>query len=170
MSRLRAFGSLLLVFMLLFAATSTVSAGPPTVTQEIVDEEVTWTLPPETCEAAWDGLQGSGQRHQVIITRTNPDGSSVVTVNDVVKGTAWDETGTYNFLYQNHSVEQIPAGEGAHQVSMEDGFVLNGSGVVRLNVGFRWNWTYTPPAEIWPPADNWQRISERGDPLHCDPL
>ena len=77
-------------------------------------------------------MSGSGQRHMVINTRTNPDGSMVVTINDVVRGTAWDLTGpgTYNFVYQNHSVERIPAGAGAHQVSMEDNFVMNGDGTV----------------------------------------
>ena len=163
--------TVLVVLLLLVAVPSAFAAGPPTNTHEVVDGQVDWTLPAGQCGAAPAGLSGSGQRHMVINTRTNPDGSMVITINDVVKGTAWDATGTYNFSYENHSVEQVPAGGGAHQISMVDSFVLNGNGGVgHLAVGFNWRWTYTPPAEIWPPNDNWERISERGDPLLCDPI
>jgi hypothetical protein len=162
----------LVVLLLLVAVPSAFAAGPPTNTHEVVDGQVVdWTLPAGQCGAAPAGLSGSGQRHAVINTRTNPDGSMVITINDVVKGTAWDATGTYNFSYENHSVEQVPAGGGAHQISMVDIFVLNGNGSVgHLAVGFNWRWTFTPPAANWPPVDNWQQISTRGDPLRCDPI
>jgi hypothetical protein len=168
--------SVLVVLVLLVAVPSVFAAGPPTNTHEVVDGQVDWTLPPGQCGAAPAGLTGSGQRHAVINTRTNPDGSMVITINDVVRGTAKDitGTGTYKFLYENHSIEWVPAGGGAHQISMEDNFVLNGNGSVgHLAVGFNWRWTFTPPAgefDQWPPVDNWQQINTRGDPLRCDPI
>ena len=171
MSKSKTFVSLMLVIMLLPFAASTVLAGPPTNTHEIVNEPVTWALPAGTCDAAPSGLEGSGQRHKVINTRVNADGSTVITSNDVVKGSAWDSSGSYNFIYENHTVEEIPANGGAHQIHMEDSFVVNGNGSVgHLAVGFNWRWTFTPPAEMWPPNDNWQQLSTRGDPFHCDPL
>jgi hypothetical protein len=160
----------LVVLLLLVAVPSAFAAGPPTNTHQVVNESVSWTLPSGQCAAAPAGLTGSGQRHMVINTRMNPDGSMVITINDVVKGTAWDATGTYKFSYENHSVEQVPADGDAHQISMVDSFVLNGNGSVgHLAVGFNWRWTYTPP-NLFPPVDNWQQISTRGDPLSCDPI
>ena len=176
MSKSSKFVSAVLVIMMFLVGTSTALAGSPTNTHEVVDGQVDWTLPAGQCDAIPDGLTltGSGQRHMVINTRVNPDGSEVITINDVVRGTAWDSTGSYNFAYENHSVEQIPAGGGDHQISMEDNFILNGNGSVgHLAVGFNWRWTFTPPAgefDQWPPVDNWQQISTRGDPVHCDPI
>ena len=165
--------SVVLAILMLLVGTSTALAGPPTNTHQVIDGPVSRTLPLGQCAAAPDGVRGSGDRHMVTNTRTNPDGSMALHINDVVRGTAQDLTGpgTYNFVYQNHSVERIPAGAGAHQVSMEDNFVMNGDGTVgHLTVGFNWRWTYTPPAPMWPPADNWQQINTRGDPFTCDPI
>ncbi len=166
------FVSMLLVIILLLVGTSTAMAGAPTNSHDVVIEEgVTWSLPAGTCDAAPAGLAGKGQRHQVINTRVNPDGSTVITTNDVVRGDAWDSTGAYKFQYENHSVVLVPVGAGARQVRMEDNFIVNGNGSVgHLAVGFNWQWTFTPPAEMWPPIDNWQQHSTHGDPLHCDPL
>jgi len=102
----------------------------------------------------------------------NPDGSSELIVNDVVRGDAVDSNGdTYHFIYTNHSITSTPAGSGPIQIHMTDNFVLNGRGAAgHLVVGFNWSWTYTPPAEGWPPADNWQQNSTRGVPLLCDPI
>ena len=113
------------------------------------------------------GLAGSGQRHQVIVTKTNPDGSVVTTINDLVKGNAWDAAGTYNFVYTNHSTDVLTA-DGTHTISMTDTFVASGRGAEKMNVGFNWRWTYT--AEQWPPGPDVQKISTRGDPYTCDPI
>ena len=166
------FVSSLLVIAMLLVGTSTAMAGASTNTHDVVVEEgVTFSLPAGICATAPNGLDGEGRRHHVINTRVNRDGSTVITINDVVKGTAWDSSGSYNFIYANHSVEVVPADGSAHQVSMVDDFVLNGKGSIgHMAVGFNWQWSYTPPADMWPPVDNWQQNSTRGDPLHCDPL
>jgi hypothetical protein len=99
------------------------------------------------------------------------DGSSTILINDLVKGTAWDSTGTYHFVYTNHSTETVPAGDGARQIKMVDSFVLNGNGSAKLNVGFNWRWSSLAPNSFPPDGVfDWQRISDRGDPLHCDPI
>ena len=173
MSKSSKFVTLIMVIVLLLVATAPAFAGgPPTNTHQVVNESVgPWTLD-ATCAATPNGLTGTGDRHKVINTRTNADGSMVVTTNDLVRGDAWDATGTYHYVYTNHSVESIPAGGGTHQVTVVDSFVLNGNGSVgHMNVGFNWRWAYTPPGqEFWPPSEPWERISERGDPLHCDPI
>jgi hypothetical protein len=160
----------LVMLMLLAGALSASAGGPVTVTHESAGGTVDWSMSPAQCDQLQVPLAGTGERHMEITTKVNADGSSEILVNDLVMGTAWDTTGTYNFVYANHSTETVPAGGGAHQIKMADSFVLNGNGSAKLNVGFNWSWTYTPPAAYWPPIDNWQRTSERGDPLVCDPI
>jgi hypothetical protein len=162
-----------LLALALPVVASPASAGPPLQnTHEMVRETVTWTLPADQCPdlPAGVSVSGAGERKLVKNTKVNADGSSRVIINDLVKGEAVGSNGdVYHFLYQNHSIEEAPSGGGPIQVSMEDTFVLNGDGV-HLNVGFNWRWTYTPPAGQWPPVDNWQQISTRGDPFLCDPI
>jgi hypothetical protein len=160
----------LIALLLVASASSAFAGGPVTVTHETVGGTQEWTIPAGQCEAVKVELKGSGERHQVITTRTSADGSKTILINDLVKGTAWDSTGTYHFSYTNHSTETVPAGGGAHQVQMVDSFVLNGNGSAKLNVGFNWRWTYTPPEPQWPPVHDLQKISTRGDPLTCDPI
>ena len=161
----------LVALLLIAPASAAFAGGPVTVTHETVGGTVPWTIPAGQCDAVKVELSGSGERHQEITTKVYADGSSTILINDLVKGTAWDSTGTYHFVYTNHSTETVPAGGGAHQIKMVDSFVLNGNGSAKLNVGFNWHWTYTPPAEPqWPPVHNWQQISDRGDPLTCDPI
>ncbi|MFN8490790.1 MAG: hypothetical protein U0350_24575 [Caldilineaceae bacterium] len=170
MSKSKMFVSLILVSLLLALAPSAVFAGPTANTHDVVTGTVDWTLPAGVCAEAPNGLAGSGQRHQIIDTHVNADGSTVITINDMVKGDAWDSTGSYGFVYENHSTEIIPANGGAHQVQMEDNFILNGKGSVgHLGVGFNWSWTYQPPAPQWPPVDNLQKHSTHGD-VNCDPI
>ncbi len=171
-----------LVFLTLVAAAFTVSAStafavapgkktPPFKGNSVVRESVSWVLPAGQCAEAPAGLQGTGDRHMVINTKLNHDGSTTTIINDVVKGTATDlgGGGSYGFIYQNHSVEVEPV-SGAHQVSMEDNFVLNGKGNIKhLAVGFNWRWTYTPPDDFFS-LDNLVQNSTRGDPFACDPL
>ena len=160
----------LVALLLVTSASSVLAGGPETVTHQTVGGTVPWTLPAGQCKAAPLELNGSGERHQEIITKVYADGSSTILINDLVKGTASDSTGTYHFSYTNHSTETVPAGGGAHQIEMVDSFILNGNGSAKLNIGFNWRWTFTPPALYWPPIDNLQKISTRGDPLTCDPI
>jgi len=160
----------LIALLLVASASSAFAGGPVTVTHQTVGGTVLWTIPAGQCKAAPLELNGSGERHQEIITKVYADGSSTILINDLVKGTASDSTGTYHFSYTNHSTETVPAGGGAHQIEMVDSFILNGNGSAKLNIGFNWRWTFTPPALYWPPIDNLQKISTRGDPLTCDPI
>jgi hypothetical protein len=160
----------LIALLLVASASSAFAEGRVTVTHKTVGGTVDWTIPPGQCKAVKLELKGSGERHQEIITKVYANGSSTILINDLVKGTASDSTGTYHFVYINHSTETVPADGGAHQIEMVDSFVLNGHGSAKLNVGFNWRWTFTPPALYWPPVDNWQKISDRGDPLNCDPI
>jgi len=156
---------------MVLVATSVVLAGSSH--EKVVDETVSWTLPANQCPEAPAGLTGSGERHMVVNTKVNADGSTQIVINDVVKGTATDLSGggAYTFVYTNHSIELVPAGGGAHQISMNDNFVLNGKGNIQHEeVGFNWRWSYTPPEALWPPVHDWQKISTRGQPLVCDPI
>jgi hypothetical protein len=170
----RKLGILLLLGLLLLVGVPTAAAAPSaTITHTTVRESVSWTLPAGQCPNLPAGISvsGTGERFMVIITSVSVDGSTRIIINDVVRGTAWDSTGTYSFKYSNHSIEDVPAGAGAHQIKMTDSFVLNGNGSTKhMNVGFNWSWSYTPPAAPFPPVDNWRRISEHGDPLLCDPI
>src|SRR4030095_2710272 len=126
-----------------FVATLLVGISPALAGHEVVNETVAWTLPAGQCPAAPSGLSGSGERHKVTNTIVNADGRPTIIINDVVRGTASDATGTYKFVYENHSIDSVPAGGFVHQISMEDNFILNGNGVVgQMSVGFNWAWTY----------------------------
>jgi hypothetical protein len=165
----------LLLTLMLFAAVSSASAGSREIaTSTTVRETVEWTLPAGQCPSlpAEISVSGTGARLAVTNTKVNADGSSRIVSNDLVKGTAVDSNGgTYHFVYHNHTIQNMPSGTGLPiQVSMVDDFVLHGNGsAVDMRIGFNWRWT-SPSAEIWPPADNWQQISTRGDPFLCDPI
>ena len=109
----------LMIVVLLLAMPATALAQPPSNSTQVVDEQVDWELPPGQCGDVPDGLAGSGQRHQVIITKANADSSVTMTISDVVKGNAWDADGTYNFIYTNHSTD-VAAADGTHSISMAD--------------------------------------------------
>ncbi|HEX6707146.1 MAG TPA: hypothetical protein VF169_20480 [Albitalea sp.] len=157
----------------LLVATSTALAGPHIKSHDVVNGTVNWTLPAGQCPAAPSGLSGSGERHRVTNTIVNADGSTTTLINDVVRGTASDATGTYKFVYENHSIDHVPAGGFVHQISMEDNFILNGNGSIgHLAVGFNWAWSYTAPNgpfDVIPLANLVER-STRGEPLLCDPI
>ena len=162
-----------LVSLTPFVATLLVGMSPALAGHQIVSETVDWTLPAGQCPAAPSGLSGSGERHKVTNTIVNADGSTMTITNDVVRGTASDATGTYKFVYENHSIDQVPAGGFVHQISMEDNFVLNGNGSVgHLSVGFNWAWSYTAPNGPFDviPLANLVARSTRGQPLLCDPI
>jgi hypothetical protein len=166
--------ALLLILMLFVVSTSASAAPLGSPTHDTVRELVTWTLPADQCPSLPAGVSvfGSGARLAVTNTIANADGSSRIITNDLVKGTAVDSNGgTYSFVYVNHTILNVPSGTGLPiQVSMTDNFVLNGQGSAsHMSVGFNWRWT-SPSAEVWPPADNWQQLSTRGDPFLCDPI
>jgi hypothetical protein len=165
----------LLLLLGLFAMSASASAAPLTAaTHTTVRETVTWTLPADQCASlpAAVSVSGTGERIAVTNTNVNSDGSSKIVSNDLVKGTAVGSDGsTYRFVYHNHTTQDVPSAGGPIRVTMVDDFVLNGDGSAPdMSIGFNWRWTYTPPAESWPPADNWQRISTRGDSFTCDPI
>src|SRR5690242_712828 len=120
MSKSGKFVSLTPLVAILLVGMSPALAGPHIKSHDIVDETVTWTLPARQCPAAPSGLSGSGEWHKVSNTIVNADGSTTVITNDVVRGTASDATGTYRFIYENHSIDHVAAGEFVHQISMED--------------------------------------------------
>jgi hypothetical protein len=166
---------LVLLLTLLVAAPTAAAALVVTATQETVRETVTWSLPADQCASLPAGVavHGTGQRDQAIVTRVRADGSGEHLIDDLVMGTAVDgRGGTYTFLYFNSSTEEVPpSGSGLPiQVRMDDIFVLSGADGTQLTVSFTWRWTYAPPAAQWPPRDNWQQLSTRGDPLTCDPI
>lgn len=177
MSKSKIFVSLILVALLLTLPTTAFAKHSRNNhdddhsknTRNVIRETVEWTIPAGVCKEAPNGLAGKGQRYEIIETRVD-HGITVVTTNDLVKGTAWDSTGTYHFVYKNHNIEAMPTNGGTHKIHMVDSFELNGKGSVHhLAVSFDWSWTYTPPAESWPPHDNWKQYSTHGD-INCDPL
>jgi pectate lyase len=160
----------LLVSLFLIAVPASFAAPSASTTHQTVTETVTWSMSPAQCSSLSVPISGTGQRHQEIITQVNADGTQRIIINDVVKGTATDSTGSYHFVYTNHSIQDVPASGSPVNIQMVDSFLLNGTGSAKhMNVGFNWRWTFVPPA-LFPPVDNWQQISTRGDPLHCDPI
>jgi hypothetical protein len=165
----------LLLFLALFATSASASAAPlASDTHTIVHEKVTWTLPANQCASLPVGISVSGTGERIAVTNTtiNADGSSQIVSNDLVIGTAVGSDGsTYRFVYHNHTAQNLPNGSGPIDIHMVDSFMLKGHGRARdVNTGFNWRWTYIPPAESWPPVDNWQKISTRGDSFTCDPI
>jgi hypothetical protein len=147
-----------------------------------VRETVTWTLPANQCPSIPEDLSVSGAGQRVMHTRTRhrEDGSTKVTIEDTVKGPAIDDLGReYRFLYYNLSTQVIPPSGGPIRVHMVDVFRLglssdhrgsHGNRFQGFRVDFDWTWTFTPPAEIWPPQDNLLKRSTHGDPFLCDPI
>jgi hypothetical protein len=167
--------ALLLLMLMLFSASAAASAAPAaTATHTTVRETVTWMLPADQCAGLPAGVSVSGAGERIAVTNTNviADGSSQIVSNDLVKGVAVGSDGsTYRFVYHNHTAQDVPVAGGPIRVTMVDDFVLNGDGSAPdMSIGFNWRWTYTPPTASWPPADNWQRISTRGDSFTCDPI
>jgi hypothetical protein len=161
---------LLLVFTLVGA--SLIAAQEKTkVTNQITRETVDWSLSDEQCDKLEESLSGTGEKTASLTTTEAEDGSKHTVEDVIISGTASDSTGTYNYVYANHAERDIPPeGEGPVTIFMIDSFYLHGAGDAELNEAFIWSWTYTPPAEEWPPVDNWEQIDTIGDPLTCDPL
>src|SRR5262245_57882927 len=180
------------LLLMLFAASAPASAAPLATTHKtvrqttqlgqesdeiktkIVRGAVEWTLPANQCSSLPAGVSvsGTGERVQVISTRKGEDGSTKIIDNDFVEGTAVDSAGhTYHFIYANQARQQVPRRRAPINVDMTDSFILtDDAGGNPLVVAFVWRWTYSPPAELWPPADNLQQDYTQGDAFTCDPI
>lgn len=161
-----------LVLVSLLFATGASTAGAATTDHNRVRVPVSFTLTPAVCPELLVTVVGTGEAFLVSNQIVMPDGSTKIIENAVANGTAVDSNGaTYVFTYANHFVRTVPPGGFPVQVSMADQFNLNGKGNANnLHVGFNWHWTYNPPAESWPPIDNFVQVSSRGNPFACDPI
>ena len=161
--------NVLLALMLFVGASS--AAAAPANDHQVISETVSFTIPADQCPLLPAGVsvEGSGERHMVINTRTKADGSLVVRINDLIKGVATDSNGgVHKFVYHNSSTQTIQQ-SGFTTISMNDSFVLSGPGP-HYSVTFNWRWTFTQP-NLWPPVYNWEQL--HGDPdliFACDPL
>ena len=158
----------ILLTLILFAGVSSAAAAPA-ADHEVVTGPASFTIPADQCSELPAGVSvtGSGESVAIINTRLLADGSTETRINNVIKGVATDSNGgTHRFEYQNFSTDTALV-DGSHTISMVDTFVLNGPGP-HYSVGFNWRWTYTE--SFWPPEDNLEQISTRGDIFACDPL
>jgi hypothetical protein len=161
----------ILLALMLFVGVSSAAAAPA-ADHQVVTGTASFTIPADQCSKLPAGVSvsGSGQSVAIINTRTRADGSTEISINNVIKGVAIDSNeGKHKFVYENSSTETILS-SGLHTFSMTDTFTLSGPGP-NYSVGFYWRWTYTPPESLWPPVHNWEQL--RGDPVDifgCDPL
>ena len=157
-----------LLVLALFIGGSSAAAAPAT-DHEVVTSTVSFTIPADQCPelSAGVSVSGAGESVAIINSRTLQDGSTETRINNVIKGVVTDSNGgVHTFVYQNYSVDTALL-SGLHTISMTDTFVLSGPGP-QFSVGFNWRWTYTE--SFWPPEDNLEQISTRGDIFACDPL
>ena len=163
---------LCLLLPITLIGTSLISAQENTkVTNQVTRETVDWSLSAEQCDKLEEDLSGTGEKTASLTTTEAEDGSKHTVEDVIITGTASDSTGTYTFVYANRAVRDIPPeGEGTTAIFMIDSFYLHGTGTADLNEAFIWSWTFTPPAEEWPPVDNWEQMHTLGDPINCDPL
>lgn len=161
-----------LLALMLFVGVSSAAAAPA-ADHQVVSETVSFSIPADQCPKLPAGLSvdGSGQRHMIINTKTKADGTTEIRVNDLIKGTATDSNGgVHKFVYHNSSTETILP-SGVHTISMNDIFELTGPGP-HYSVGFNWRWTFTPPEPFFPPpAHDFEPLHGDLDTvLRCDPL
>ncbi len=184
----RLIAPVVIALLMLFAIPVSSVASPPrgasqttsshATTHETVRETVTWTLPAGQCESIPDSLMvsGAGQRVMHTWTRHLADGTTRVTIKDIVKGPAIDSLGReYRFFYYNLSTQVIPATTPSRtSVDMVDVFRLHskthGKRFKGLTVTFDWSWTFPTGGEIWPPDADLVKRSTRGNPFTCDPI
>jgi hypothetical protein len=161
-----------LLTLVMFVCVSPVAAAPA-AGHEVVTGPAGFFIPADQCPLLPAGVwvEGSGESVSIINTRTLKDGSSVVRINNVIKGDAVDSNGdVHKFVYHNSSTQTIQL-DGFTTISMNDSFTLTGPGP-HYTVTFNWRWTFTQP-DLWPPVDDgsWEQLS--GDPdliFACDPL
>jgi hypothetical protein len=171
MFRTRSYLLCLLLVLTLVGVSSITAQEEAKVTSQTSLESVEWSLSAEQCNKLEEDLSGTGEKTASITTTEAEDGSKHVVEDVIISGTASDSTGTYNYVYANRAVRDIPPeGDGPTEIFMIDSFFMQGTGEAELNEAFIWSWTFTPPAEEWPPVDNWEQMHTLGDPLTCDPL
>jgi hypothetical protein len=158
--------------LMLFVGVSPAAAAPA-AGHEVVTGTVPFSIPADQCPKLPAGVsvEGSGESVAIINTRTLAAGSTVVRINNLIKGVAIDSNDdVHKFVYHNSSTETILP-SGLHTISMNDTFVLSGPGP-HYSVGFNWRWTFTPPEPFFPPpAHDFEPL--HGDLetiLRCDPL
>ena len=163
-----------LLALMLFIGVSPAAAAPA-ADHRVETGTASFFIPADQCPLLPAGVwvEGSGESVAIINERTLADGSTVVRINNLIKGDAIDSNGdAHTFVYHNSSTQTILP-SGFTTISMNDSFVLTGSGL-QYSVTFNWRWTFTQPAvdNLWPPVDNWEQLA--GDPdeiiFACDPL
>jgi hypothetical protein len=159
-----------LLVLMLFVGVSPAAAASGN-DHDVVTGTVSFSIPADQCPELPAGVsvEGSGESVNIVNSRTLDDGSMVVRINNLIKGTATDSNGdVHKFVYHNSSTQTIQP-DGFTSISMNDSFVLSGPGP-HYSVTFNWRWTFTQP-NLWPPVDNWVQLN--GDPaliFACDPL
>jgi hypothetical protein len=161
-----------LLALLLFVGVSPVAAAP--AADHVVESgPAGFIIPADQCPLLPAGVsvEGSGESVAIINTRALADGSTVVRINNLIKGVAIDSNGgVHKFVYHNSSTLTIPPSDD-YSISMNDSFVLSGPGP-HYSVTFNWRWTFTSLELLWPPSGpNWEQLA--GDPdiiFACDPL
>src|SRR5688572_25730373 len=119
---------LLLAFTLV-GASSITAQDEPKVTTQMTREMVEWSLSDEQCDKLEEPLSGTGEKTASLTTTEAEDGSKHIVEDVIISGTASDSTGTYDYVYANHAVRDIPPeGEGPTTIFMVDSFYLYGTG------------------------------------------
>jgi hypothetical protein len=160
-----------LFVLMLFVGVSPVAAASGN-SHEVFTGPASFTIPAGQCPLLPAGVsvEGSGESVAIVNGRTLADGSTVVRINNLIKGDAIDSNGdAHKFVYHNSSTQTILP-DGFTTISMNDSFELTGPGP-HYSVGFNWRWTFTGPDLVFPPEDNF--VNLHGDValvLGCDPL
>ncbi len=172
-----------------------------TVTSETVHHEnaVQWAFPlsHDQCRAVPSRFgtinPDSSDRVAQITTKTKPNGSRQIDIFDVVTGTGVGNgsvSGTYTWVYENHPIYDVPAGDGPVDVKvrMTDRFRVIGNGL-NFEISFDWRWKFQVPSGtafnpgpefsgvVFPddPANptnvsNFKAFDTQGDIYACDPI
>jgi hypothetical protein len=161
--------NLLLVLMLFVGVSPVAAAGND---HQVFTGTASFSIAADQCPLLPAGVsvEGSGESVAIVNSRTLPDGSIVVRINNLIKGDAIDSNGgAHQFVYHNSSTQTILP-SGFTTISMNDSFELTGPGP-HYSVGFNWRWTFTGPDLVFPPVDNWVNLhGDRDLVLACDPL
>lgn len=162
-----------LTALILFLGVSPAAAAPA-ADHRVETGPAGFFIPANQCRLLPAGVwvEGSGESVSIINEHTLADGSTVIRINNLIKGDAIDSNGgVHKFVYHNSSTQTVLP-SGFTTISMNDSFVLTGPGP-NYSVTFNWSWTFTQPAadNLWPPVDNWEQLHGEPDLIfECDPL
>jgi len=141
----------------------------PTASAEatLVRTPVTFTLAGCTSLPAGLVVSGSGESFFVANSRIDQNGNTVIEQNNLVTGTAIDNSGTtYNFNYHNHASLQTPPGGFPFSIESTDHFNLVGQGKAnQMQVHFVIRATFTSPTTF-----TIEFFRPHGSPFTCDPI